>query len=71
MTREECIDLLDNLKGMIDDSHGNDYDSAFSKAISDIEKLQKIEALYGIDKFGAVLAREERDREVQKILECE
>jgi hypothetical protein len=42
---------------------------ACDKAIADMEKLQKIEALYGIDKFGAVLTREERDREVQKILE--
>jgi hypothetical protein len=42
---------------------------ACDKAISDMQKLQKIKALYGIDKFGAVLTREERDMEVQKILE--
>lgn len=42
---------------------------AMEKAISDMEKLQKIEHLYGIKKFGAVLSREERDIEVQKILE--
>ena len=28
MTREEAIDLLDNLVGMVDDNHGSDYDEA-------------------------------------------
>ena len=38
MTREEAIYLLDNLKGMIEDSQGNDYDKAFNMAIADMEK---------------------------------
>lgn len=34
----------------------------------DMEKLQKIEALYEPQEFGKGLSREERDRKVQKIL---
>lgn len=36
MTREErekAIDLLDNLRGMIEDNQGNDYDFAMKKGI--------------------------------------
>lgn len=44
MTRVEAIDLLDNLKGMIEDSQGNDYDEALKVAISDMENWQKIRA---------------------------
>lgn len=64
MTREErekAIDLLNNLRGMIEDNQGNDYDFAIQKAIEaikqepcedvsekakkDSEKLQKIEQI--------------------------
>ena len=38
MTREEAIDLLDNLIGMVDDNHGSDYDGALRMAIADMEK---------------------------------
>ena len=38
MTREEAIDLLDNLKGMIEDSQGNDYDKAFGMAIEALKQ---------------------------------
>lgn len=53
---------------LVNDDNARLY-KACDKAISDMEKLQKIEALYGIDKFGKVFTREERDIEVQKILE--
>ena len=33
MTREEAIDLLDNIIGFIEDNQGNDYDAAFKMAI--------------------------------------
>ena len=33
MTKQEAIDLLDNLIGMIEDNHGSDYDSAIRMAI--------------------------------------
>ena len=33
MTREEAIDLIDNLDGFIEDNQGNDYDAAFKMAI--------------------------------------
>ncbi len=43
MSREEAIKLIDNLKGMIDDTQGSDYDKAFNIAIADMQKLEKIE----------------------------
>lgn len=75
ISREEAIEKIKNfiLFMKIEDENNeyqftrSDYNS-MEKAISDMEKLQKIESLYGIDKFGKVLTREERDREVQKIL---
>lgn len=39
------------------------------KAISDMTKLQKIEALYEPRAFGEGISMEERGKEVQKILE--
>lgn len=33
MTKEQAIDLLDNLIGFIEDSHGSDYDQALKMAI--------------------------------------
>lgn len=45
MTREEAIDLLDNLIGMIEDNHNSDYDTAFRMAIKALEQgdvLQEI-----------------------------
>ena len=45
MTREETIDLLDNLIGMIEDNHNSDYDTAFKMAIKALEQgdvLQEI-----------------------------
>ena len=38
MSIEEAIDLLDNLIGMIDDNHGNDYDTALKMAIKALEE---------------------------------
>ena len=42
---------------------------SIEQAISDMEKLQKIEALYEQQEFGKGISREERDMEVQEILE--
>lgn len=41
MTREEAIDLLDNLIGMISDSRNSDYDTAFKMAIKSLEQESK------------------------------
>ena len=73
MDREEVIKWLEKSAPVCvcTSSEFGEFIKAVNKAISDMEKLQKIEALYGIDKFGSVLTREERDREVQKILEGE
>ena len=37
MTREEAIDLLDNLIGMVEDNHNSNYDTAFKMAIKALE----------------------------------
>lgn len=45
--REKAIDLLDNLRGMIEDNQGNDYDFALKKGIEALKKesiLDKIRA---------------------------
>ena len=51
MTNEEAMNLLDNLKGMLDDSQGNDYDSAFNLAIKALEKQIPINLVCIEDKF--------------------
>ncbi len=38
MTREEAIDLLDNLIGMVEDNHKSDYDMALQMAIQALEQ---------------------------------
>ena len=48
MTNEEAMNLLDNLKGMIDDSQGNDYDSAFNLAIKALEKQIPKKVEFGV-----------------------
>lgn len=42
MNTEEAINLLDNLKGMIEDNQGNEYDRAFEIAIEALEKHEKL-----------------------------
>lgn len=41
MTREEAIDLLDNLIGMVEDNHKSDYDMALQMAIQALEQEPK------------------------------
>lgn len=38
MTREEAIELLEDLDGAIEDNHGRDYDEAFRMAIEALKK---------------------------------
>ena len=38
MTREEAIDLLDNLIGFVEDNHGSDYDEALKIAIKALKQ---------------------------------
>lgn len=38
MTKEQAIDLLDNLIGFIEDSHGSDYDQALKIAIKALKE---------------------------------
>jgi hypothetical protein len=42
MSREEAIDLLDNLIGMVDDNHSSDYDTALQMGIKALEQITKI-----------------------------
>lgn len=57
MDRQTAADLLDNLIGMVDDSQGNDYDTAFKMGIealkADVQPVrQTAEWIYG-EKDGA------------------
>ena len=47
MTKQEAIDLLDNLIGMIEDNHGSDYDSAIRMAIDALTEPRKGKWIYG------------------------
>ena len=47
MSREEAIDLLDNLIGMVDDNHDSDYDTALKMAIKALEFIDKIAPMFG------------------------
>ena len=38
MTREEAIELLEDLDGAIEDNHGRDYDEAFRMAIEALQR---------------------------------
>lgn len=38
MTKDEAIELLDCLLGMVDDNQGNDYDEAFHMAIDALKE---------------------------------
>lgn len=38
MSREEAIDLLDNLIGFVEDNHGSDYDKALKIAIKALKE---------------------------------
>ena len=77
MTKEEAIDLLDNLIGMIEDNHNSDYDTAFKMAIRALEQktpLDKIKAeIDNINLNEVVLKYENRfygfQREVIKIID--
>ena len=41
MTREEAIDLLDNLIGMVEDNQENDYDEVLKMAIEALRTIEK------------------------------
>lgn len=45
MTNKEAIDLLSNLIGMVEDTHGNDYDNAFHMAIEALSKIDDAEPI--------------------------
>ena len=54
MTREDAIDLLNNLTGMVEDNHNSDYDTALKMGIKALEQSgQFIETLHDIQKMIA------------------
>lgn len=67
MTREEAIEIIGQI--MYDCEFPSGSNKALGMAIESIVKLNKIESLYEPREFGKGIIREERDREVQKILE--
>lgn len=52
MTREEAMDLLDNLIGMVEDSQDNDYDEALKMAIEALRERPKGEWIEESDNHG-------------------
>ena len=43
MTKEEAIDLLDNLIGMVEDNHNSDYDTALKMGIKALKQDKNCE----------------------------
>lgn len=67
MTREEqekAIDLLDNLRGMIEDNQGNDYDFALKKGI---EALAQEPCEDAVSRKKLLKIYEDRFTELQKL----
>jgi len=42
MTRNQAMDLLDNLIGMVEDNQNNDYDTALHMAIEALKQLEEL-----------------------------
>lgn len=51
MTREEAIELLDNLVGMVSDNQDSDYDTALKMAIKALEQMERCESKDVIDPY--------------------
>lgn len=49
MTRDEAIDLLGNLVGMVEDNHESDYDCALKMAIEALSAKKQGEWVYLYD----------------------
>lgn len=71
ISREETIKSLKFLIGEQSNQTPIDYILEIEQAISDMEKLEKIIQLYEPKPFGEGLSREDRDREIEKIVEGE
>lgn len=67
MNREEAIEIIGQI--MYDCEFPSGSNEALGMAIESLIKLNEIESLYEQQEFGKGITREERDREVQKILE--
>ena len=75
MTNKEAIDLLSNLLGAVEDTHGNDYGKAFHMAIEALSKdvvhgewiKTTIAERCGADELHRTIYR---DRETVKCSEC-
>ena len=54
MTREEAIELLEDLDGAIEDNQGRDYDEAFRMAIEALKVKTNGDTISRADAMGAV-----------------
>lgn len=76
MTNEEAIDLLDNLIGMVNDNHDNDYDMALKMGINSLkqEPIDKLAMMYEIYMEGVNMSGEYqgcwvRFKDIEKIVD--
>lgn len=53
MTKEQAVELLDNLIGFIEDSHGSDYDQALKMAIKALIEVDLVKMRY-MDKINTI-----------------
>lgn len=84
MTREEAIELLEDLDGAIEDNQGRDYDEAFRMAIealkaepnkavppslADVYKWERDIALSQLEEYGIGFAEKKRD-DLVEVVRC-
>lgn len=62
MTREEAIELLEDLYGAVEDNHGRDYDTAFRMAIEALKKE--------IERHEMVIRASERHLNIVRCKNC-
>ena len=84
MTREEAIELLEDVIGCIEDNQGRDYDTAFRMAIealkaeltkavppslADVYKWERDIALSQLEEYGIGFAEKKRD-DLVEVVRC-
>ena len=84
MTRDEAIELLEDLDGAIEDNQGRDYDEAFRIAIealqaeptkavppslADVYKWERDIALSQLEEYGIGFAEKKRD-DLVEVVRC-